>query len=687
MPKTRFSTELIGEFSLTAGANNESRAEKRARVASQLRDRYGRWVEMGRGVKFKVRLPNGQYHNVLGPFTGDMTPDGGGYVKVENDPYLPDGEYPVSSDNAQQYIALLTEEELKKQGIELGKDVDGNVVSAREDFVIPNLADLVKEVKPTQPVETQTAPITARKVESLWGSDGENLDEEAVSKEILNLMLEEGVTLEEITTANPNFESFKTMMESSDVAPNEVTPEDVEEFALDVVRDLGREWNGSPSAYGSIQALQQVAKRVFNLEGTSEAPNDLEKAQPFMKNEKVYEAFLRAAYKNTQKFFADRGIKKLSLYRGMTNSDDNSSLKEPTKVLDAKIRPLSSWSVSFSTGSAYAGLYGLFMRTEVPVSQVLSTAFSGGMGTQIEKEVVVLGLPEQILAVEGGQYNKLKQLDADFDASNPIEQGSAQIIEDSSLEAELAEKISLSDLPNDTTDFDEKILSSVFEQIKFDVSETPNAEESYALYEYQGPKYEGINKFARENPNYKGSENDQLSKSFTEETEIIQKIDNLFKKIKIADDTTVYRGAAISPSRYEALLKIQKGDMLIDDAYMSTSASPNVAKKFAYSLFDDDETKTPVIYKINLKAGQPAIRVKDYTTADDLEEAEILLARRSKIRVTNVSKTLFDPLTEDGDSVQVLIIEGDYESGLGYFNPADGKWYKDSAFTIPVVED
>jgi hypothetical protein len=120
---------------------------------------------------------------------------------------------------------------------------------------------------------------------------------------------------------------------------------------------------------------------------------------------------------------------------------------------------------------------------------------------------------------------------------------------------------------------------------------------------------------------------------------------------------------------------------------MSTSASPNVAKKFAYSLFDDDETKTPVIYKINLKAGQPAIRVKDYTTADDLEEAEILLARRSKIRVTNVSKTLFDPLTEDGDSVQVLIIEGDYESGLGYFNPADGKWYKDSAFTIPVVED
>jgi hypothetical protein len=683
MPKTRFSTELIGEFSLTAGANNESRAEKRARVASQLRDRYGRWVEMGRGVKFKVRLPNGKYHSALGPFTGDMTPDGRGYVKVENDPYLPNGDYPVSSDNAQQYIALLTEEDLKEQGIELGKDVDGNVVTAREDSVIPNLADLVEEVKPTQSLELQTEPITARKVESLWDSEGKDLDEEASTENIYNLMLQEGVTSEDIAKLNPVFLELLEFKKNR----GRTSPTDSKDWALGAILNLRREWNGSPSAYGSIQALQQVAKRVFNLEGTSEAPDDLEKAQPFMKNEKVYEAFLRAAYKDTQKFFADRGIKKLSLYRGIINSEDNSSLKEPTKIVYAKVRPLSSWSVSFSTGSAYAGLYGLFMRTEVPVSQVLSTAFSGGMGTEIEKEVVVIGLPEQIMAVEGGQYRKLKQLDADFDASKPIEQEPAQIVEDSPVEAGLPEKISLSDLPDDTTDFDKKIFSSVFEQIKFDVSKTPNAEESYSLYEYQGPKYEGINKFARENPNYEGSENDQLSKSFTEETEIIQKIDNLFKKIKIADDTTVYRGAAISPSRYEALLKIQKGDMLIDDAYMSTSASPNVAKKFAYSLFDDDETKTPVIYKINLKAGQPAIRVKDYTTADDLEEAEILLARRSKIRVTNVSKTLFDPLTEDGDSVQVLIIEGDYESGLGYFNPADGKWYKDSAFTIPVVGD
>jgi hypothetical protein len=333
---------------------------------------------MGRGVKFKVRLPNGQYHNVLGPFTGEMTPDGRGYVKVENDPYLPDGEYPVSSDNAQQYIALLTEEELKKQGIELGKDVDGNAVSSREDSVIPNLADLVKEVKPTQP--------------------------------------------------------------------------------------------------------------------------------------------------------------------------------EVKKIL-------------------------------------------------------------------------------------------------------------VSDLPDDTTDFDAQdfMLESDFDQIKFEVSKTPDAEESYALYQYQGPKYEDLNKFARINPNYtKDSKNDFLAERFPEEASIINKIDNVFANSKIAEDRTVFRGASISPDRYKELLNLKIGDEFTDSAYLSTSADPLIAKSFAYNGFTDDASRIPIIYKINVKAGQPAIRIKDYTTDDILKESEILLARGSTIKVTNLLKTTFDPLTEDGESRDVLIIEGDY---------------------------
>ena len=376
MPKTRFSTDLIGEFSLTASSKETFVRE--GKLIFQLRDRYGRWSDMGRGVKSKVRLPNGKYHSVLGPFTGEMTPDGRGYVKVENDPYLPDGEYPVSSANAQQYIALLTEEELKKQGIELGKDVDGNLVSAREDSVIPNLADLIKEVKPIQPE---------------------------------------------------------------------------------------------------------------------------------------------------------------------------------------------------------------------------------------------------------------------------------------------AKKILVSDLPDDTTDFDAQdfMSESDFDKIKFDVSKTPDAEESYALYQYQGPKYEDLNKFARINPNYtKDSENDFLAERFPEEASMINKIDNVFANSKIAEDLTVFRGASISPDRYKDILNLKIGDEFMDSAYLSTSADPLIAKSFSYNELTDDASRVSIIYKINVKAGQPAIRIKDYTTDDILKESEILLARGSTIKVTNLLKTTFDPFTEDDESKDVLIIEGDY---------------------------
>jgi hypothetical protein len=157
MPKTRFSTELIGEFSLTA---SKSSFLREGEVYFQLRDRYGRWIDMGKGVKFKIRLKNGKYHSVLGVNTGEAASDNTrGLIKVENDPYLPNGNYPVSSANLQQYIGLLTEEELAKGGIELGKDVDGNLVTAREDSAIPNIDDIIAEAEdvssPTKELRTE----------------------------------------------------------------------------------------------------------------------------------------------------------------------------------------------------------------------------------------------------------------------------------------------------------------------------------------------------------------------------------------------------------------------------------------------------------------------------------------------------------------------------------------------------
>jgi hypothetical protein len=157
MPKTPFNTKLIGEFSLTASKASFVREGK---VYFQLRDRFGRWVEMGKSVKFKIRLKNGKYHNVIGTYSGQSHSDGvRGLITVKNDAYLPNGNYPVGSGNLQQYVALLSENDLRDQGIELGKDVSGGTVTAREDSVIPNIDDIISEAEdvssPTKELRTE----------------------------------------------------------------------------------------------------------------------------------------------------------------------------------------------------------------------------------------------------------------------------------------------------------------------------------------------------------------------------------------------------------------------------------------------------------------------------------------------------------------------------------------------------
>lgn len=123
---------------LAAGGN--SRASRSARAKLQWRDRFGRFVEMGRGIKFKVRLSSGASVSVIGKFTGVAggNPDYGSvYVKGDKNG-LKDGFYEVKSSNGQEILASLTPEYLEGRGIEVGKDANGNPVGERVESDIPN---------------------------------------------------------------------------------------------------------------------------------------------------------------------------------------------------------------------------------------------------------------------------------------------------------------------------------------------------------------------------------------------------------------------------------------------------------------------------------------------------------------------------------------------------------------------
>ena len=55
---------------VAAFSSGNSSAARRARVALQWRDRMGRWVEMGRGINFRFRLPDGSIQVGKGTYVG-----------------------------------------------------------------------------------------------------------------------------------------------------------------------------------------------------------------------------------------------------------------------------------------------------------------------------------------------------------------------------------------------------------------------------------------------------------------------------------------------------------------------------------------------------------------------------------------------------------------------------------------
>ena len=272
-----------------------------------------------------------------------------------------------------------------------------------------------EESQPEPPTQTlESSRLTSKRAVEIWDSvlnekGAYEFDEKAAAKELYDLMLQEGVTPEQIAVADPQYREYKKMFPDA---------EDEEDWAVGVVELIRREWNGSPGDSAMIQAMQPVAKELFDLQNTSEASGraaleSLENSKEYLEfGRPAYEAFLRAAYKNTQKFFEERGIKTLVVYRGMFTDKDNSSLKDPTEI-QAQVRPLSSWSVDPGTAKAYTPPGAIFMRAEIPISQVLSTAFSGGMGTLVEREVVLLGPPEKIMGVVGSEHRKLTDPDSD----------------------------------------------------------------------------------------------------------------------------------------------------------------------------------------------------------------------------------------------------------------------------------
>jgi len=129
---------------LIAAGGNSTEA-RRLRVKSQLRDRYGRWVEMGRDSKVKIRF-GGKIIDVIGKFVGGSDREGYGRFLVKNDPNgVPDGVYHFKGAALNQILASLDPAYLKDKGIKLNRDVNGNLIGDVLDKDIEDFDSIKRE--------------------------------------------------------------------------------------------------------------------------------------------------------------------------------------------------------------------------------------------------------------------------------------------------------------------------------------------------------------------------------------------------------------------------------------------------------------------------------------------------------------------------------------------------------------
>jgi hypothetical protein len=184
-------------------------------------------------------------------------------------------------------------------------------------------------------------------------------------------------------------------------------------------------WANTSNDHNAVsRALQRTAAEIFDIKEHFTLESQFKTASEFdcvkqtevlLKSYKrIFTAFLKASYANTQSFLKEKGITHLAVYRGMAtafvSSDDKKDIPSLLEISpeefhkdaikSAKInaheqmqlQPMSSFSTSWDTARVFCegGQDATIIKTVVPANRIFSTCVSG-VGCLDENEVVILG--------------------------------------------------------------------------------------------------------------------------------------------------------------------------------------------------------------------------------------------------------------------------------------------------------
>jgi hypothetical protein len=148
---------------------------------------------------------------------------------------------------------------------------------------------------------------------------------------------------------------------------------------------------------------------------------------------KVIRNILQAMYDATQKYFEEKGITHVPVWRGMRVSDSSMVPKDYEQIASTAImRPLSSWTFSTAIANQFAFMgagelidrldddRAVVMKGFVPVSDIFSIPVTG-FGCLGEDEAVLLGRPIDLIAVKPATLLGFSGSNEDLDRLNRIQ--------------------------------------------------------------------------------------------------------------------------------------------------------------------------------------------------------------------------------------------------------------------------
>ena len=144
-------------------------------------------------------------------------------------------------------------------------------------------------------------------------------------------------------------------------------------------------------------AIQDIAKETFEMGMAAEwtksrsAETEVRTKELKKKYKAIMAAFLNAQYEATQRYFRDRGITEVEVYRGMYGVEASKKPPVGGGDVEVQLRPLSSWSTSQDIADEFAeGKDAVLYKAVLPIETILALPFTG-VGCLSEQELVILG--------------------------------------------------------------------------------------------------------------------------------------------------------------------------------------------------------------------------------------------------------------------------------------------------------